>query len=96
MIYRLILSPDANDGIRSAFLWYLEQDIDLPFRFTGDLESTLNRIAQNPYRFSPFADQLRRARMKRFPYFIYFTVIERAIYVIAVSHQRRLNPLSRP
>ena len=96
MIYRLILSPDADEGIRSALLWYLQHDIDLPFRFTGDLEATLNRIAQNPYQFPPFADRLRRARMKRFPYLIYFSLIKGTVYVVAVSHQRRLNPLSRP
>ena len=96
MSYRVILSPDANDGIRSAFLWYLQHDIDLPFRFTRVLEATLKRIAQNPYQFSPFADRLWRARIKRFPYLVYFTVIEGTVYVIAVSHERRLNPLSRP
>lgn len=96
MIYRLILSPDANEGIRSALFWYRQHDIDLPFRFTADLEATLNRIAKNPYQFRLFPDRLRRARMKRFPYLIYFTVTARTVYVVAVSHQRRLNPLSRP
>ena len=96
MIYRLILSPDADEGIRSALLWYLQHDIDLPFRFTEELEATLTRIAQNPYQFPPFAAGLHRARMKRFPYLIYFTLIERTAYIVAVTHQRRLNPLSRP
>ena len=96
MIYRVILSPDANEGIRSALYWYLQHGTDLPFRFTGELEATLDRIAQNPHLFPQFADRLRRARMKRFPYLIYFTVTARMVYVIAVSHERRLNPLSKP
>lgn len=96
MIYRVVLSPDANEGIRSALLWYVQHDIDLPFRFTGDLEATLNRSAQNPYQFPPFEVRLRRTRMKRFPYLIYFTVFETTVYVIAISHERRLSPLSRP
>lgn len=96
MIYHVILSPDANEGIRSTLLWYLQRDIDLPFRFAGELETTLNRIAQNPFQFQLIAGRLRRARMKRFPYLIHFTLIETTAYVIAVSHQRRLNPLSRP
>ena len=96
MIYDFILSPDAKEGVRSTLLWYLQHDIDLPFRFAVELKSTLNRIQGNPYQFPRVGYQLRRARMKRFPYLVYFTLIERTAYIIAVSHQRRLNPLSRP
>lgn len=96
MIYDFILSPDAKESVRSILLWYLQHDIDLPFRFVVELKSTLNRIRGNPYQFPAVAYQLRRARMKRFPYLVYFTLIERTAYIIAVSHQRRLNPLHRP
>ena len=96
MIYRVILSPDAKAGIRSALGWYFHQDMNLPFRFRAELKTTLRRIAKNPYGFAPVSDRLRRARMKRFPYWIYFTLTANTAYVVAVSHERRLNPLSRP
>jgi plasmid stabilization system protein ParE len=96
MIYRVILSPDAKEGIRSARLWYLQHDTDLPLRFSTDLKVTFDRMAQNPYHFPVVADRLRRAILRRFPYSVFFTVLEKRIYVLAVSHQRRLNPLRRP
>ena len=89
MIYRFILSPDAKEGIRSARLWYLQHDINLPLRFEAELKSTLSRIALYPNQFQLISGQVRRARMKRFPYLIYFTPTARSIYVVNILHQRR-------
>ena len=89
MIYRFILSPDAKEGIRSALLWYYQHDINLPLRFEAELNATLSRIVRNPNQFQLISGPLRRARMKRFPYLIYFTPTARSIYVVNVLHQRR-------
>lgn len=96
MIYKSILSPDAKVSVRSAALWYLEHDLELPFRFAAELKSTLSRIERNPYLFALIGARLRRAQMKRFPYWVYFTPSEGLVYVVDVVHQRRLNPPSRP
>jgi plasmid stabilization system protein ParE len=96
MAYRLILSPDAKDGIRSARWWYFHKDINLPARFTAELEATLNRMARHPRQFPVVVGRLRRALMTRFPYSIYFTLNEGTTVVIAVLHYRQLNKWSRP
>ena len=96
MIHHVILSPDAENGISSALRWYYQKDIGLPSRFTAELEATLNRIARHPHQFPPVPGRLRRALMTRFPYLIYFTLSQRTIVVVAVLHQRQLNPWSRP
>ncbi len=96
MNYRVILSPDAKEDIRSALLWYFQHDTNLPFRFAAELDFILTRIAQTPYQFPLVPDPLWRARMKRFPYLIYFTPATDTVYVATMVHQRRLNPLHRP
>jgi toxin ParE1/3/4 len=96
MIYRLILSPGAKEDIRAALDWYFQQDIQLPFRFSAELKRILSRIEQHPNQFPVFEQPFRRARMMRFPYFIHFTSKAYKITVVAVIHQRRLNPLSKP
>ena len=96
MIHRLILSPDAEEDICSAPLWYLRIGIDLPFRFGADLKATLSNIVRQPKRFSLVRGPLRRALMRRFPYAVYFKLSADMVDVVAVSHQRRLNPLRRP
>ena len=96
MAYRLILSPDAQEEVQSVLLWYLQHDIDLPFRFSAEFTATLNRIARTPYQFLRVSDRLWRAVMNRFPYLIYFTTSRDTVYVVMVIHQRRLNPLHTP
>ena len=96
MIYRLILSPDAKGDIRIALHWYFQQDRHLPFRFQAELKRILSRVARHPYQFPVFKEPFRRARMMRFPYFVYFMPNAYKVTVVAVKHQRRLNPLSKP
>jgi plasmid stabilization system protein ParE len=96
MIHHVILSPDAEKGISSALRWYLQKDLSLPSGFTAELEVTLNRIARHPRQFPPVPGRLRRALMTRFPYSIYFTLSQRTIVVVAVLHQRQLNPWRKP
>lgn len=98
MVYRVVLSPDAKRDIRSTLQWYLQQDTHLPLRFQIEFQRILKRIARHPNQFPVVKGDIRRARMKRFPYFIHYTTNTYAFkaIVVAVMHQRRLNPLSRP
>ena len=96
MIYRAIPSPDAEADIRSALWWYGQRDIDLPFRFSADLDKTLSHIALYPKRF-PFVEHpVRRALMRQFPYAVYFKLSPDVVDVLAVTHQRRLSPWNKP
>ena len=96
MIYHLILSPDAIGQIRSAVRWYVRKDINLPRRFSAELNETLDRIAENPKQYPLVDDLIRRAVMKRFPYSVYFTFSAGTVYVLRILHQRQLNSPSRP
>jgi len=51
--------------------------------------SLLQRAAENPGRFPHVTPLVRKARLKRFPYSIYFSEIAGAIQVIAVIYARR-------
>lgn len=96
MIYRFVLSPDAEEHIRSATRWYANEDINLPLRFRSELKQTLARIAQNPHQFPVVRGVVKRALMNRFKYAVYFRICESTINVVAVLHQHRLSSWSRP
>ena len=96
MSYRVILSPDAKAGIRSAIRWYVQWDKELRARFESDLKAILERIAQHPGEFRLIRGPVRRALMKRFPYAVYFILSGGVALVVGVEHQRRFNPLNRP
>lgn len=89
MRYRSIPSPGAEADIVSAFRWYHQIDPNLAFRFTLETLATLRRIKTFPYQFPIISGKARRALLKRFPYWIFFSLNKNGLFVIAVVHQRR-------
>jgi len=90
MSYRIILSPDAKADISSAVRWYQRRDLNVAFRFTLETLAVLRRIKRFPYQYPHVKGSIRRARLKRFPYYIYYALNkEGGALVFAVLHQRR-------
>jgi toxin ParE1/3/4 len=89
MKYRSVLSPGAKADISSAVRWYQRIDRNLAFRFTLETLAARRRIERFPYQFPIFHDTIRRALLKRFPYYMYFDLNDDEASVIAVVHQRR-------
>jgi plasmid stabilization system protein ParE len=88
---RIILSPDAKADIRSTIRWYRRTDPNLALRFKLDARAILRRIARFPYQFPLAEGTLRRARLKQFPYAIYFSLKNSDVRVKSVVHERRAD-----
>jgi plasmid stabilization system protein ParE len=95
MKYRVILSPDAEAGISSAFRWYQHANPDAAFRFLLKINATINRIRQYPNSFTLVSGVIRRAVLHRFPYSIYFGLMKEVAIVMAIRHQRQSAILRR-
>jgi len=89
MKYQFVLSPGAKVDIRSIVRWYLNIDPNLVVRFLVKTATVLRRITRMPYAFPLWTGASRRARLKPFPYFIYYSVEMNMVTVTAVLHQRR-------
>ena len=89
MNIRVILSPDAKADISSTIEWYHRADPNLASRFEKATFTTLRQIRQFPYRFQIINGAIRQARLKRFPYYIYYFVDQNTVTVTAIVHQRR-------
>ena len=89
MKYRIVPSPDAEADVTSASWWYHNIDPNLATRFVADGRATVASLAQFPYRFRLVNGTVRRARMRRFPYAVYYAVKGHEVLITAVLHQRR-------
>jgi len=86
---RLLLTADARKDITEAQDWYRREGSVLAASFRAGLDRQLSRILQHPTQF-PFARaDVRRAKLRRFPYSVLFRVMPDAIYVIACFHSSR-------
>jgi plasmid stabilization system protein ParE len=85
---------------RQAFLeyatarrWYEKQRPGLGGDFEAEIERSLLRASASPGRFREVMPGVRRVRVHRFPFSIYFRVRGNLLVVLAVFHTRR-NPAS--
>jgi plasmid stabilization system protein ParE len=97
MNYQFVPSSGADADISSIIRWYLNIDSNLALRFLIETKTVLRRIIRMPYSFPRWAGAFRRAKLNRFPYFIYYTVEMNIVTVAAVLHQRRSDttPIGR-
>lgn len=85
---------DAELELAEAVAWYAENDPALGTELRVEIEATVDRIIESPLSFpTVFRSNVRRILTDRFPYSIFFRVIdEKTIVIISVFHNRR-NPI---
>jgi plasmid stabilization system protein ParE len=85
----LFVRKAARQDIAEAFRWYEDRSAGLGYEFTRAVRVTLASIERMPQQFPVAVDDIRQARLRRFPYVVYFVVLPRGTSVIAVMHGRR-------
>ena len=88
---RVRLKSPADLDYLQALEWYEDRQPGLGREFDAELLALFERIKQNPELFQKETFVVRKARMPRFKYRIYFTVEGDEIGVVAIYHPSR-NP----
>ncbi|MEO8017414.1 MAG: type II toxin-antitoxin system RelE/ParE family toxin [Pseudomonadota bacterium] len=79
----------ARAELRSAVRWHEHQRAGLGTRFVGAVEQAIKTAVDVPMRATPLMQNIRRVRVRRFPYFVYYIAEESRLIVLAVLHYRR-------
>jgi plasmid stabilization system protein ParE len=72
-----------------ARAWYEERREGLGATFAAAVERAIERIRERPLAYPRVRGETRRAVLRRFPYGVYFQVLEDEIVVLAIMHGRR-------
>jgi plasmid stabilization system protein ParE len=86
---QIVVRPEAAADMLEASHWYNERVGSLGTRFLGDIDAVTDSIADSPRQFPIYRGEIRRARVGRFPYGVFFTVAEMRVVVLAVLHLYR-------
>lgn len=89
MSRELIIKSVAKAETADAHNWYEQQRRGLGGEFLAAVESVLRVIQRNPGRYAPVHGEVRKARLARFPYAIYFIWRDDLISVLAIYHVKR-------
>jgi len=57
--------------------------------FLDELERAIEKVAENPRRYSVYEFGTRRLLMRRFPFLVVFRETDAGVEIIAVAHGRR-------
>ena len=89
MKYRIIIRPEAEDDLKTVFLWYEDKRKGLGYDFLLQVDAGLKFIERNPKIHAIEYKGTRKHLIKRFPYKIIYLMEEEKIIVMAVIHGKR-------
>ena len=91
MNYKLVLGSEAIRDLKQAVYWYEDQRSGLGDRFAGTVRGTMRRITERPHRYTAIQGDVRRVKVGRWPYLVFYRIRGDLVVVLAILHGRR-NP----
>ena len=89
MKLRLFIRPAAEQDLVEGRDWYESQRTGLGSEFLDVIESRFDHIREFPESCAAGYRKVRPAIVRRFPYVIYYRILESGVEVLAVLHGRR-------
>jgi plasmid stabilization system protein ParE len=87
---RVEYHPAVEKELREIINCYNRCSAGLGSDFLNEFERQVLNIASNPFLWTEIERGVRRALLRRFPYTVYFRVVEiDLLRIIVVKHQRR-------
>lgn len=87
--YLVEIAPSAERDIEHGFRWYRERNALVADGFRIEVFETIDKIAASPLSRPPDDEGSRHRVLRRFPYSVYYEVVDRTVTVLAVAHHRR-------
>jgi hypothetical protein len=88
-VTRLEVLAEAAWDLEKAAFWYESQRMGLGREFTDEARALLTRVEESPLQFPVVYRDTRRALMNRFPFAVYFRLVEERGLILAVMDLRR-------
>ena len=84
-----IFRSAAAADVEEAYRWYESQRIGLGEEFFATLRTALDAVVANPEQFPIVHRNTRRALVRRFPYGLFFRIVDDQAVIVACMHARR-------
>jgi plasmid stabilization system protein ParE len=89
MSWQLIVRSEAESELAEAIDWYQLQRPGFGDRFLRSFLEAVKKLAENPYLFQNLDDDIRRVRLRDFPYSILYFIRDDRVVVVACAHAKR-------
>lgn len=89
--FSLHLSDDAESDLEFSYSFYYEENPKVADIFFIRINKSFESIKSDPYSYPIVYKNVRKFIVKKFPFVVYYQIVESAIKVIAIFHTSR-NP----
>jgi plasmid stabilization system protein ParE len=89
MTLAAVFRPEAQTDLLQTRDWYEAQELGLGQAFSVAVDEAVIRIEGMPQMYALVFREVRRGKLRTFPYLIYYRVLSDRIEVIAVLHGSR-------
>ena len=89
IVLPVVFSTAARAELIEAHDWYSARGPELAARFIAEIETVVERLGTAPFQFPVVYRDVRRARCRRFPYALFFRLVDGSVHVIACFHSSR-------
>ena len=89
MRVRVSLRRPAERDLDEALDWYLGTAPEYAAAFLDEVGQVIQRIGRSLLLFRQVHGELRRAALRRYPYFVWYVIEGETAHVIAISHKRQ-------
>ena len=89
----LLAEQERNDIVE----WYAQNNLMVARRWFDEFDQLLERLANNPFLYSEHLLFIRKARMNKFPYHVFYAIDESnfRIEIIGIQHTSRDTDIIR-
>ena len=85
----VLLLPEAEEDLSDAAAFLERRVRGLGDRLVAEVEYALERVAENPNVGPRLEQDVRKIRVRRFPYSLIYRILPDYVLVLAVAHHRR-------
>jgi len=86
---RIVLTREAENDLSEIVEWYENQRSGLGFNFLAEVDAGFRLLASDPRLFPEQYKGVRRYLVRRFPYKVFYRLVEDNVVVLAVVHGGR-------
>ena len=84
-----IFHEEASAEYEAAFEWYYLRSEFAAERFVEEIDRAISQILASPRRWPETTHQIRKFRLQRFPFAVFYRQTASGIQILAVAHGRR-------
>jgi plasmid stabilization system protein ParE len=88
MLYKVVLTPEAEEDIANGYAWYLEYSHASASAWRLRVLDSINYVSRSPLSPKVWRDDLRLWKVKQSKYSVIYRVQDQTVTIAAIAHSR--------